>query len=562
VKTKVLDVSTRNDLIAVCKEEAFTLNIVAALCYDIFLRSQDKKRCFNILLILESPKIILKYRSKPIKEGEVNLLIVDEKTFEKDVETEWLGGLLTENMLMPYEPLINEDFLWQKEVQAKKKLITEDLDNLVVEYPEICHDLLIKPEYFMFEAMARKASLYPPIMYKFMKVFEDNHKIENLSAIQKGFYTALKLLEKEGSISYFDGYIKVTAKYVRSVKSVKKRTLLVFKIVRNMLLRHSLEIFPKMMRSLLEDYRLYIEYLREPERAKINFLPELEDTKKHVFIPTSSGLIQLSDKVTIEDFAKKEFPEKLDLKVNLEKIGGVLNAVYLLRIPGVNEEKRIVVKVFKNWYGWKWFPLKLWTFGTRGFNVLGKSRMEMEYTMNRYMSENGFNVPHIIYMSLREKLIFQEYIEGENLSNIIKKIYASKQNESGLVEIVRRAGNEIAKVHSLEIALGDCKPENILVTKDEKIWFVDLEQAEKGGDQAWDLAEFLYYSGHYGSFSSIELIQKVTEAFIEGYIESGGKLDNVRRVGSPRYIKVFSFFTSPHIIVSIFNVCKGKLKNN
>jgi len=177
------------------------------------------------------------------------------------------------------------------------------------------------------------------------------------------------------------------------------------------------------------------------------------------------------------------------------------------------------------------------------------------------LSKNGCNVPLLIHVSPKEKLIFQEYIEGENLANLIKRIYSSKHEDLKLTSILKRVGSEIAKIHGLDAALGDCKPENIIVGQDGRIWFVDLEQAERGGDQAWDLAEFLYYSGRYALLSSIEMTQAVTKAFIEGYLEAGGKIVNVRKVRSPRYIKVFSFFASPHILYVISNVCGEKLRD-
>jgi Kae1-associated kinase Bud32 len=271
--------------------------------------------------------------------------------------------------------------------------------------------------------------------------------------------------------------------------------------------------------------------------------------------------VPLSDRVTIEDFVRKIFPESRDSKLNLEKMGGVLNAVYTLRIQRLGKEQKIVVKAFRDWYGWKWFPLALWAIGTRGFSFLGKSRLEREYAINRYLSKNNCNVPSIIHMSPKERLIFQEYIEGENLADIIKRIYSSKQEEAKLTGVIKRTGSEVAKIHGLSLALGDCKPENIIVGQDGRVWFVDLEQAERGGDQAWDLAELLYYSGHYASLSSFKAAQAVTKAFIEGYMEAGGRNENVRKARSPRYIKVFSFFISPPILYAISSICREKLKN-
>ncbi|MEM2130029.1 MAG: lipopolysaccharide kinase InaA family protein [Candidatus Bathyarchaeia archaeon] len=555
---QVLDDLTRSEILALCKEEASSFNITAALCYDLFMCIQNEKPRFSVLMILDSLKTILRYRTRPFKDGEVSFLIADRKTFEKDVASDWLGGLLVENLLTPYEPIINPSFLWEKEVHAKKRLITEALDNLVLEYPQMSQELLIKPEYFMFEAMTRKASLYPPIMYKFLKILETDSKTENLNRMMNGFDAALKLLAREGHIKQSDGFVKVAARHIDSVQRRKKRTLFILKSARDIFLRHSLEVFPKMVRSMLEDYGRYVEYFRDPESLKMIRLPELEEIKKHVFIPTSLGLVSFSDKTTIEDFVRKVFPDTCGSKVDLERLGGVLNAVYSLKIHRFGKEQKIVVKVFKDWYGWKWFPLKLWAFGTRGFSVLGKSRLESEYANNLYLSKNGCNVPLIIHVSPKERLIFQEFIGGESLSNIIKRIYSSKQLDPCLIETVKNVGSEIAKVHKLNLALGDCKPENIIVSQDNRVWFLDLEQAERGGDQAWDLAEFLFYSGHYGFLSSADVAQKVTKAFIDGYLEAGGSVENVEKARSPRYIKVFSFFTPPHILLAISSVC-GKL---
>ncbi|HIE18231.1 TPA: hypothetical protein EYP75_00750 [Candidatus Bathyarchaeota archaeon] len=117
----------------------------------------------------------------------------------------------------------------------------------------------------------------------------------------------------------------------------------------------------------------------------------------------------------------------------------------------------------------------------------------------------------------------------------------------------------MAKVHNLNVSLGDCKPENMKLTRDGRICFLDLEQAERGGDQAWDIAEFLYYSGHYAYMSPIKVPKKITENFVNGYLEGGGNTENIRKVKSPRYIKVFSFFTPPHILYVIANTCGKSL---
>jgi len=236
----------------------------------------------------------------------------------------------------------------------------------------------------------------------------------------------------------------------------------------------------------------------------------------------------------------------------------------MLKVAENGAERKLVVKVFKDWYGWKWFPLTLWALGTRGFTILGKARLEREYALNMFLSNHGINVPKIIYISPREKLLFQEHIEGVSISEIIRRLYRIKNNEcerSKLLKVIRYVGREIAKIHNLGVSLGDCKPENIILAPSEKIFFVDLEQAEIGGNQAWDISEFLHYSGHYALLPPLNVVSDIVREFIYGYLEANGKIGNIKKALSPRYVKVFSFFTPPHVIFTISNTCKSLLED-
>jgi len=554
MRNSPLDSDARKNILMLCKQEfAEEIFAAAANMSSIYGRAETESR-IDVTLILDSPTRKLTYQRRSLSIGTVSILAVDRTTFEKDVENDWLGGVLVENLLMPYEPLVNEIFLRSQEVKAKKRIIIEIIDNLIFEYPEMSREMLLKPEFFMWEAIARKASLYPPTICRFLSSSEEGISQEIQESIMRGFEAALKEMEKDGVISFSNGYVEINEKYVEVVKGRKLRFLNLLKNVRNSILRHSIEVFPKMMYSLFEDYAAYARQSAVEGRL----LPELEDTRRFIFIPTSSGLVSLSDKLTISEFVRKVLSEE-DLKINVERLGGVLNSVYLLRLPNEKNAKKNVVKVFKSWYGLKWLPLALWALGTRGFAVLGKTRLEREYTINRLLSSHGIRVPQILHVSPSERLIFQEYVEGESLAQIIKRICSSSEDNDQLYAVISKVGEEIAKIHNLNVSLGDCKPENMKLTQDGRICFLDLEQAERGGDQAWDIAEFLYYSGHYAAMSPIRVPKKITESFVDGYLEGGGDAENIERIKSPKYIKVFSFFTPPHILYVIANACKKRL---
>jgi len=541
--------------------------ITAALIYGPFAGGYaDSETVIDILIIVESSKLILKHYFKQFNTARrTRLLVVDKRTFEKDVEKEWLGGVLAENILTPYSSLLNESYLWNQEVKAKKTVINDILTNLILDFPEMSRIFLIKPEFFMFELMIRRATLFPLMTYRFLNITRSDVRERNRILMMKGFNAAVKDLFNDGKIQLLDdGFIKISEECISSVrKKYSCRLAGLFRNIRVSIIRHVLSVFPNIMDSLMDDYRIYKSYFIE-DKSIGPPLHRLENPKKYIFIPTASGIIPFIEKITIDKFIRKYMPGNYSLKYSIKRLGGVFNSVYILRFFEDKTERKIVVKIFKDWYGWKWFPLALWALGTKNFTVLGKTRLEREYALNLFLSSNGINVPRIIYVSPEEKIIFQEYIDGINASKIIRQLYRGikdKEEEEKLLNLIKQIGCEIAKVHSLGISIGDCKPENILITQDRRIFFVDLEQAERNGDQAWDISEFLYYSGHYALLPPLEIIEKITKEFLYGYLKCGGKMGNIRKASSPRYIKVFSFFTPPHLLFTISNLCRKILKN-
>ncbi|MBS7648384.1 MAG: lipopolysaccharide kinase InaA family protein [Candidatus Bathyarchaeia archaeon] len=555
------------------KLKLFTYASIGEYLADIFEASiygpyageyADEKTSIDVLVIVESKESLLKCISKLFDSKRIRFLIVDRRSFERDVESEWLGGILTESILTPYISIINPDYIRYQEVKAKKRMVCDILNNLILSFPEMSMNFMIKPEYFMFETIMRRATLFPPIAYRFLNIARSDVKNRNYTLMMNGFEAALKDFISEGKLKLVDNeFLKISEEYIESIRAKRGRRLRnLFKNSRTRIVRYVLGIFPNIMDSILDDYRIYKTYLAEGN-VFVNPVRKLENPRKYIFIPTSSGTVSFTERMSIEDFIRRHMPEKYALKHNIKRLGGVLNSVYILRVAENEKERKTVVKVFKDWYGWKWFPLTLWALGTRDFTVMGKARLEREYAINMFLSNHGINVPSIIYVSPEEKIIFQEYIDGINASEVIRQLYKMTGDENGrekLLDVIRRIGRELAKIHSLGVSVGDCKPENIILSSDGRIFFVDLEQAERSGDQAWDIAEFLYYSGHYTLLPSLNIIDEEVKEFIYGYLESGGKIENIKRALSPRYIKVFSFFTPPHVILAISNTCKRVLK--
>jgi tRNA A-37 threonylcarbamoyl transferase component Bud32 len=281
----------------------------------------------------------------------------------------------------------------------------------------------------------------------------------------------------------------------------------------------------------------------------------LEDPNKHVLLPTPLGPVSLSDKSEIEEVARKIIPDGEFSKIKVKRFGGVLNDVFIVTITKNGEDKKFVVKQYLDWSNLKWLPLTIWSFGTTSFAVLGQSRLEKEYSINKFLRNKGFPVPKIFHISHRKRLIFEEFIEGKELVENLKRIFFSYHTADD-VALIKKVGGKIAEAHHLGVTLGDCKPENFLVTKDSVV-FLDLEQATRDGNQAWDIAEFLYYAGHYSPpMSSTKGASIMAKKFIEGYLDSGGNKSYIKQAASAKYTKVFSVFTPPHVLFAISSICQ------
>jgi len=542
----------------ICRSVAGNRQIVAScLCGPLISGYGDEKSDINLLLILSGFISQLKTYSRAIGQQKAVVLAVDKNSFDKDVASGWLGEIAADKLLVPYEPCINADYLWHQEVALKRRIIWEQLEALILEYPELSLEILVKQEYFMHETIMRRARLFQPVTYRYLNILQNDLKKKNTDLMMRGYQKAFEELAQEKWITVTGDYVRIQPKLTKAIKSQKIHVPVFLKSIQRSTVRYVLNALPRMMTPLTEEERLYLNTHKNVKRAD-DLRLQLEDPKEYLLIPTPMGPVPLSDETTIEEFLRKTIPGGVALTFETKQIGGVLNSVYLLKLQKDNQEQRLVVKKFKDWTGFKWFPLSIWAVGTRSFAMLGKSRLEREYALNQFLQSEHFAVPKVLYVSPKQSLIFQEFIEGKSLSEIIKNVISVRNPSREELQLIENAGRKIAEAHLLGVALGDCKPENIIVTKSEELCFVDLEQGTRDGNQPWDIAEFLYYSGHYAPpFATTERVELFARTFIEGYIKGGGKPENIKQAASPRYTKVFSIFTQPQITLAISNLCRA-----
>ncbi|MDH7564485.1 MAG: AarF/UbiB family protein [Candidatus Bathyarchaeota archaeon] len=552
-------------ILSFCRSIAGSSHITAVCMGGTYeLQLLEKKTTLEVLLIIRGfqPRLISHLRSWEGKS--VVIVAVDEWVFKRDVDRGFLGEALAGLLIFPYTALTNPNYLHAQEIKLKKRLISELLQNLILEFSTMHLDMCIKPEYFMYEAIMSRVRLFPPLIYGFLFFSQEKAWKTSGNTVLQGYLKALKHLEKEKAIIFSDGYVNIAKEFADKIRSRKFQFTSLFRSAQRALFLSVLGIVPRMLDSFSQNRDIY-HHFRRTRDLESRIIRQFESPQKYLFVPTARGLVSLAERGDIKTVSRKVLSLANDVPIEISEVGGVLNDVYLVRAGVYGEEKKVVIKRFKDWSSFKWFPLTLWTVGTRAFAVSGKARLERECTINQFLGEKGLHIPRILYVSHRDRLVFMEYVEGENLSKIIKKIATAKSagERRKHLRLIRRVGRKLAKVHRLGIALGDTKPQNIIIDKHGEIFLMDFEQASRGGDAVWDVAEFLYYMGHdLPPLTNTNIAETVAGEFAKGYLEAGGKAEVVKKASAPKYTKVFSVFTPPLVMLTISNVCRkvDKLK--
>lgn len=510
-----------------------------------------------VMVIRDFQPRLLSY-VKIISGRSIIFFAVDQWVFERDVDRSFLGEALAGTLIFPHTTLLGKEYLQKQEILLKKRLILELLENLVLSFPDLARQLHIKPKYFMYEVMMNRVRIFPPLAYGTSNFMNGTAPKEEVEPVFQGYTEAVKQLEKEKIIAFSDGYVTVPKKFVAESKNPKVFLTNISKNAPRTLFTSVLASFPQLLNFFSQNTEALLKLQKFTVKREPDSTRRFVDPQKYVFVPTAKGLVSLADRLDVEAFARKTLLKGEKGKIKVETVGGVLNDVYLIKAYPNGLERKVLVKRFKDWAGFKWFPLSLWSFGARNLAVLGRTRLEKECAISEFLRCKGIRVPKILHVSHSERLVFMEYIEGEDLSSAIKRIAKAKgrEAEKDLAKI-ERVGEVYAQVHALNITLGDTKPENVMFDPDDNVYLLDFEQASHEGDKTWDVAVFLYYAGHYlQPLYSNGKAEAIAEAFVNGYLKGGGAVATIKKVGDSKYTRIFSVFTMPSIMSAMSNVCK------
>lgn len=527
------------------------------LCAEVAGRSQVDAACecgesvystdsggHDLLLVIDDYVDSLRYHTRKLNDNRVRILAADKSLVELDARKGAMGEFIVERLLTPYHSIQNGELLRSIEVDAKERILREELRELVLEYGEMARELSIQEEYLMLARIRKRARVFLPAARTCALLLKPSVRDSNLKNMAPGYHDAIgrlvdeRILRKEGSAyALEDSFIdrSLSGKPVKraiNIVEAGRRTLQAY-LAHGMAAYLTPDILTKELASWLEQ-----GLLSDVETAG------LEDPKRYLFLKTATGQTSLAERFSIESFASKFRP---GVVVTVSPLGNVLNEVYL--ISAGNE--KLVAKKFTEWHSFKWFTLGLVSLGTPLFSVSGRARLENEYATNRLLSKSGVRVPEILHISVPDRVLVERHVEGSSLVKLVKEAVAAKSMSEKDLTVASKVGSTLARVHALGVAIGDSKPENFHRGTDDEVYLLDLEQARKSGDRSWDLAEFLYYSGHY-VFTGVPSVgfKEYINAFIEGYGKHGDERV-LKKAASVRYGRVFSLWTSPLAIHEI-----------
>ena len=499
----------------------------------------------DFLVLCEGYANGLRAQLRMFDRRQARFLLVDRTLAESDVEKGTLGDYLTEQFLYPHKALVNREYLDILALKARVRVTREEARDLVLEFGEMCRGLVATPEFFGLSRMRKLARVFVPSLASYLRLFEEPVRGPNLAFLRQSFKTAVGATGGEELV--FDGdYVALNDAAVdRWLRDrMSEQVVNVFRQSQRAFYSYltkgrALYLSPELLaRELLSPLKLALD--QELDQRKP------EDPKNFLYLRTSEGLVAVTEKVSLDEVIRSL---KLPEPVTITPLAGVLNEVTLVTAG----KEQLVVKKFTDWHGFKWFTLNLFSLGSKLFAVSGRARMTNEYGMNRYLAKRGVKVPGIVYLSVNQRILVERYLNGVTLSESLKKAVTQQNLNASQTRLFESVGETLAGIHHVGVSVGDSKPENFVIQGDD-IFTVDLEQAGKRADFAWDIAELLFYTGHYFTRPVPQpALKELVEAFVKGYLRIGA-VEELRKAAAVKHAKAFSVWTSPQAILEISRI--------
>jgi tRNA A-37 threonylcarbamoyl transferase component Bud32/predicted nucleotidyltransferase len=457
-------------------------------------------------------------------------LVVDEHMFAEDASSSYLGEFVVGRLLNIYEPITNADLFRSFELEYKKRVLVEALLELSSDYGEFGRHFVIPYEYFLFDKLHTRAAIYPPALYSYVNTYTCSKGEENTTISVEGFATAAKSLQGKGFLQAGPDGVRMVPEKLRGDAFTRVQSL--FAVTARGVTQYAVHGYAGRVGPSVFS-REALSKLRRMREAPPPF-PRLENPRSLLRLQEGSVISDAS--LLVDQLARLLGFAAYSTKER--DIGEPYSTTRVLTFTDEKKERSVVVKNYTDVRSLKWALLGIWASATKRFSTAPLSRMDREYGMTLGLKAMGVLVPPVLAVAPSERIIVKDYVEGATLSSVINSLL---KGTGGDIARVSAYGEMISKVHGAGIAVGDTKPSNVVVAN-EGLYLTDLEQAFEGGDKAWDIAEFLYYTAKLSNRE--EAMKRVASAFLGAYVRDGDR-SVVAKARGQKYLSPFRPFLTP-----------------
>src|SRR5918911_5477251 len=146
---------------------------------------------FDVIVVLDNYPYAVKYIYRVEQNMKISALVVDLARFRKDAESSFLGEFVIGRLLHIYEPLQNKELFEQLEVAYKKRVILDEIYNIVKSANVLSTEIIFPLEYIMFSKIRYRSILYPNAAYSYYQTYTGKNSMYNIEFALKGYQKAL-----------------------------------------------------------------------------------------------------------------------------------------------------------------------------------------------------------------------------------------------------------------------------------------------------------------------------------------------------------------------------------
>ena len=513
--------------------------MIAACIYGSRVAGYDRPDSdIDLLIVLENYPYVVKYTYFRELNTKISVLAVDREALLRDAQSAFLSEFVIGRLLHIYEPIANAEFLTMIEQTYKRRVILEEVHDILESTGVLGTEIIFPLEFVAFSKIKHRMSLYASAAYSYYKTYTTSKR--NLEFALEGYRRAIADIvaqdskifatRQDGLLQISDKRIFIEKKEVRLKLSKKLRefnSYLVHTYAGRKIMHFAVSEAQSKIRRRVRVMMKLPDFMLQPRKAYWR-LPE--------------GRLIIDGRNWLDDLAIHLGDYSVSKKT---RIGNKNSRTMMYILKHGSDEYKIAVKELARSKALKWAMVGIWSEPVRRYRIDPLFRLGSEYKAIRYIRSLGLRTPVIEAIVLDKRLLVTQFVDGITLADVIRNCMVGKSSAS----LIRKAGAEIAKVHSAGATFGSIKPKNIIVSEKD-LYFTDVEQfIFKAGDPAWDVAQFISWG--LKSARNSKIASSITKEFIEGYLSVGDPSNISRLAKSKRYIQSFYPVLVPSMVHTI-----------